>query len=297
VIETAKSLGVQSELPNVPSLALGSAEVTLLEITRAYAGIAFDAEKIDAYTIRSITSRDQTLYTRPQTRPAPHRNAAARAAMVELLNGVMREGTGKGARVPGFIGGKTGTTQDNRDAWFIGFTPEMIVGVWVGNDDNTPTKNVTGGDLPASIWRDFMTQAGRTRTNSGQSIAMDRSRRSTNAASVSGRAPNDTPILRGAATVIDTATLELSGRTIRLLGVEGTSSSRAIREFDRVLRRSDIECQPSTEPDIYRCSLQGKDLSGLVLFNGGGRAGPDATADLLAAEEQARSARVGIWRR
>jgi penicillin-binding protein 1A len=297
VIETAKSLGVQSELPNVPSLALGSAEVTLLEITRAYAGIAFDAEKIDAYTIRSITSRDQPLYTRPQTRPAPHRNAAARAAMVELLNGVMREGTGKGARVPGFLGGKTGTTQDNRDAWFIGFTPEMIVGVWVGNDDNTPTKNVTGGDLPASIWRDFMTQVGRTRTNSGQSVAMDRSRRSTNAASVSGRAPNDTPILRGAATAIDTATLELSGRTIRLLGVEGTSSSRAIREFDRVLRRSDIECQPSAEPDIYRCSLQGKDLSGLVLFNGGGRAGPDATSDLLAAEEQARSARVGIWRR
>jgi membrane peptidoglycan carboxypeptidase len=217
--------------------------------------------------------------------------------MVELLNAVMREGTGKSARLAGFVGGKTGTTQDNRDAWFIGFTPEMIVGVWVGNDDNAPTKNVTGGDLPASIWHDFMMQAGRNRPTSGQSVAMDRSRRSTNTKSGFGATPNDMPTLRGSAIVIDTATLELSGRTIRLLGVEGTSSSRAIREFDRVLRRSDIECQPSTEPDIYRCSLQGKDLSGLVLFNGGGRAGPDATSDLLAAEEQARSARVGIWRR
>ena len=297
VIETAKGLGVQSELPNVPSLALGSAEVTLLEITRAYAGIAFDAEKIDAYTIRSIKSRDQTLYTRPPTPLPPQRNAAVRAAMVELLNGVMREGTGKGARVPGFLGGKTGTTQENRDAWFIGFTPEMIVGVWVGNDDNAPTKNVTGGDLPASIWHDFMLQAGRTRPASGQSVATARGRRSANATSAPGPAANDTAVLRGAATVVDTATLELGGRTIKLLGVEGTSSSRLLRDFDRVLRRGDIECQPGTDPDIYRCSLQGKDLSELVLFNGGGRAGPDATPDLLAAEEQARSARVGIWRR
>ncbi|HZY13978.1 MAG TPA: hypothetical protein VFE89_14725, partial [Beijerinckiaceae bacterium] len=114
-----------------------------------------------------------------------------------------------------------------------------------------------------------------------------------------GAAPiaNDATARRGAANVIDTATLELNGRTIRLLGVEGTNSSRAIRDFERVLRHREIECTPSGEAGAYRCRLQGKDLSELVLFNGGGRAGPDATADLLAAEEQARSARVGIWRR
>jgi penicillin-binding protein 1A len=297
VIETAKGLGIQSDLPNVPSLALGSAEVTLLELTRAYAAIAFDAEKIDAYTIRSITSRDQTLYTRPQTPLPPQRNAAARAGMLELLSSVMREGTGKRARVSGFVGGKTGTTQENRDAWFIGFTQEMIAGVWVGNDDNTPTKNVTGGDLPASIWRDFMIQAGRMRTNSGQSVAIPRDRRGTTMTMGAAPIANDATAMRGAANVIDTATLELNGRTIRLLGVEGTNSSRAIRDFERVLRHREIECTPSGEAGVYRCRLQGKDLSELVLFNGGGRAGPDATADLLAAEEQARSARVGIWRR
>ncbi|GAC1328233.1 MAG: PBP1A family penicillin-binding protein [Beijerinckiaceae bacterium] len=297
VIETAKGLGIQSDLPNVPSLALGSAEVTLLEMTRAYAAVAFDAEKLDAYTIRSITSRDQTLYTRPQAPSAPQRNAAARAAMLDLLSSVVREGTGKGARISGFVGGKTGTTQENRDAWFIGFTPEMIVGVWLGNDDNTPMNNVTGGGLPASIWHDFMMQASRSRAGH-QAIAAPQERRGTSAA---GSAPASPPAqattLRGTASVVDTATLELGGRTIKLLGVEGTNNTRSIRDFERFLRRGDIECQPEATPGVYRCALQGQDLSELVLFNGGGRASPDATANLLTAEEQARSARVGLWRR
>jgi penicillin-binding protein 1A len=172
----------------------------------------------------------------------------------------------------------------------------MIVGVWLGNDDNTPMNDVTGGGLPASIWHDFMMQASRSRA-AHRAIAAPQERRGT---PVAGSAPASLPAqtaLRGAASVIDTATLELGGRTIKLLGVEGTNNARSVRDFERFLRRGDIECQPEAAPDVYRCTLRGQDLSELVLFNGGGRASPDATANLLTAEGQARSARVGVWRR
>jgi endonuclease YncB( thermonuclease family) len=104
--------------------------------------------------------------------------------------------------------------------------------------------------------------------------------------------------LRGPASVVDTATLDIDGQPVRLFGVEGTSSARALRDFDRLLRRGEVECVPAAEQaGTYRCSLQGHDLSQVVLFNGGGRASADASPDLLAAEEQARSARAGLWRR
>ena len=80
--------------------------------------------------------------------------------MPELLQTVVNEGTGKAARLPNIlVGGKTRTTQEYRDAWFIGFTQDIVVGVWVGNDDNSPTNRVIGGDLPANIWRDFVDRA------------------------------------------------------------------------------------------------------------------------------------------
>jgi penicillin-binding protein 1A len=295
VITTAKGLGMQSELPNVPSLALGSAEVTLLEMTQAYAAIAANAEKIEAFTVRSITSGDKNLYTRPASSVAPQPNPTARGAMLDLLSSVVREGTGKAARVSGPAGGKTGTTQDYRDAWFIGFTPEIIVGVWVGNDDNSPMDNVTGGSLPASIWHDFVTQAGR-------SLAM-RSRPAEATTTLAVRSASKpaplavTESLRGEAGAVDTGTLNLNGRVLKLFGVEPWRNGRALRDFDRYLERGEVECQPVGEQAAYRCTLQGQDLSKVVLFNGGGRASPEATPELLATEEQARSARVGIWRR
>jgi len=79
--------------------------------------------------------------------------------MVDMLRGVVEHGTGRGAAVGGFAAGKTGTSQNHRDAWFIGFTNSIIVGVWVGNDDNTPMRGVVGGTLPASIWRQFVREA------------------------------------------------------------------------------------------------------------------------------------------
>ena len=160
VIDMAKSLGVHTELPAVPSLALGSAEVTLLEVTAAMDAIAVDSKAIEPYTIRRVrTGTRALLYTRPDTvveRPDWNRNA-----LVQLLEGVVTNGTGRAARLDRRAAGKTGTTQDYRDAWFIGFTSDIVVGVWVGNDDDSPMDGVVGGDLPAKIWHDYVEEAER----------------------------------------------------------------------------------------------------------------------------------------
>lgn len=311
VIETARGLGVTSDLPNLPSLALGSAETTLLEMTRAYAAVAAGAETIEPYSVRQILARDQTLYTRPQTPPTPARDQAARTAMLDLLSAVVREGTGKNARVSVPAGGKTGTTQDSRDAWFVGFAGDLVVGVWLGNDDNAPMAGVTGGDMPALIWRDFVTQALAARAKAGKVEAGRPEARATPAPrpetasiaepdadprALTDRDPTGRAVLRGSPAVVDTGTLDFDGRTVRLAGVDGLSGRNA-RELGRYLRRRDVACAPAGEGGAYRCSLDGQDLSELILFNGGGRASADATPDLLAAEEQARSNRIGIWRR
>ncbi|MEH3146890.1 MAG: PBP1A family penicillin-binding protein [Methylobacterium frigidaeris] len=294
VIATARGLGIQSELPAVPSLALGSAETTLIEMTRAYAALAAGTEAVEPYTIRQIASRDQTLYNRPQTAPAAARDAQARAGMLDLLAAVVREGTGKAARVSVPSGGKTGTTQDYRDAWFIGFTGDLVVGVWVGNDDNSPMEGVTGGDLPAQIWRDVVTQALAARAKSAKAA------RPTTAVALPAPVPDPRPArggtVRGAPAVVDTGTLDFDGVAVRLVGVDGLGGRNA-RELGRYLRRRDVACTPAGEGDGFRCILDGQDLSELILFNGGGRAAADATPELLAAEEQARSNRIGIWRR
>jgi membrane peptidoglycan carboxypeptidase len=162
VIAMAKSLGVQSKLPDKPDLALGWAEVTLLEMTRAIDAIATNNKSIEPYTVRSITAKTGTLYTRLETVPDPPE--WNRLDMMRLLEAVVTEGTGKAARLGDRrSAGKTGTTDAYRDAWFVGFTSDIVVGVWVGNDDNSPMDKVTGGDLPAKIWRDFVTEAEKIR--------------------------------------------------------------------------------------------------------------------------------------
>src|SRR5712672_888360 len=145
IIDTARKLGVQSELPAVPSLALGSGEVTLLEMTRAFAAIAANAESVEPYAIRAVRSGERVLSARQKTQLQPASNPAARAGIHDLLASVVREGTGRAARTNVPVEGKTGTSQSHKDAWFIGFTNDLVVGVWVGNDDNSPTRGVTGG--------------------------------------------------------------------------------------------------------------------------------------------------------
>lgn len=303
IIETAKRMGVQSNLPAVPSLALGTADVTLLEMTRAFAAVLAGVETVEPYSVRSINSGSKTFYTRPSAQPPASRLGESRAMMLDLLQTVVAEGTGKAARLPNLkTAGKTGTSQEYRDAWFVGFTPDLVVGVWVGNDDNAPMRNVAGGDMPAAIWRDFVSRASPVLAQRppppAQSAAVSGSdgfpfRPPTGAAQ-----PNAAPsaAIRGPARVIDTGTLEIAGRTIRLHGVEG-EDGRLARQLGRFLRRREIACEATGAPDVHRCRMGGEDLSELVLAGGAARASGEAGRDLLAAEEQARSMRIGIWRR
>jgi penicillin-binding protein 1A len=159
VIDTAKQLGVRSDLPAVPSVALGSAAVTPLEMTRAFAAIAMNDDNGESYAVREIGDGDRRIYVRPAPQLASADNPAVHAEMLDLLTGVVREGTGTAAQLDRPVGGKTGTSEDYRDAWFVGFTSDLVVGVWVGNDDNTPMNSVTGGSIPASIWHDFVSAA------------------------------------------------------------------------------------------------------------------------------------------
>jgi penicillin-binding protein 1A len=295
VIEVAKRMGVQSELPAVPSLALGSAEVTLMEMTRAFGAVAANVQTLEPYAVRAIRGTQQDLYTRPATQPAAPDGGPARAAMLDVLAAVVREGTGKAARLPNIpVAGKTGTTQDYRDAWFIGFTSDLIVGVWVGNDDNSSMKNVAGGGMPAAIWKDFVARASATlaKKKPPQAAAAPALARTTGTVP-----PTAEAVLRGTPDVVDTGTLEIRDKTVRLVGIEG-ERGRAARELARFLRRREVTCEPTADSsEAYRCRVEGQDLSETILLAGGARATPDAPPELLAAEEAARSARAGLWRR
>ena len=158
VIGVARVLGIKTDLRPAPSLALGSFETTLLELTGAYAAIAADVQRVEPYVIREIRGRGRTLYEhRP---PGGSRRGAIpwkRDAMVDMLMAAVQTGTGRAAAFGKPSAGKTGTSEGNRDGWFIGFTGDLVVGVWVGRDDNKPVAGLHGGGVPARMWRDFMT--------------------------------------------------------------------------------------------------------------------------------------------
>ncbi|ASY55170.1 PBP1A family penicillin-binding protein [Sinorhizobium sp. CCBAU 05631] len=160
VIASARELGIDAKLADTPSLALGSSEVNLLDLTGAYASVRAGRAPIEPWGIESLHAEGQ-----PQAfRVGPSREATTdisqyRSDMVSLLRLVVERGTGREADIGMLAAGKTGTSQNHRDAWFVGFTEPLIVGVWVGNDDETPMKDVTGGKLPARIWKNFMTAA------------------------------------------------------------------------------------------------------------------------------------------
>lgn len=160
VIDMAHRLGIGADILPVPSVALGAVEATLLEMTAAYAHLAAGGLIVYPYGIVRIeTDSGQTLYSRRSSASGVVLRPDVVGRMNDLLQGVIAEGTGRGAAIGRPAAGKTGTTSDYRDAWFIGYTPEMAAGVWVGNDNNAPMKKVTGGMLPASIWRQFMQAA------------------------------------------------------------------------------------------------------------------------------------------
>jgi len=161
VVEAARRLGITAELTPGPSIALGSSGVSLLELTGAYATFDNLGNGVWPRGIEQIRDRDGALlYQREGSGPGPVVEAQPVIDMLDVMTAVVRSGTGRAAKeIRRPAAGKTGTGQDFRDAWFIGFTAELVTGVWMGNDDNSPMKQVTGGSLPTLLWRNFMARA------------------------------------------------------------------------------------------------------------------------------------------
>ena len=164
VRSAANAFGLRSELAEGPALALGASESSLLELTAAYAGILNGGQAVSPYGFTSLTLADEREPLMGISGGTGERVISEQAAgyltwmMAQVLEAPY--GTGRRARLPGGrpAAGKTGTTQEARDAWFVGFTADYVVGVWMGNDDNSPLRGVTGGGLPAAIWRETMTR-------------------------------------------------------------------------------------------------------------------------------------------
>jgi penicillin-binding protein 1A len=161
IVDAAARCGIQSPLEQNASLALGTSEVTPIELTTAYATFANGGMAVTPYYVTEVDQAGgRTLYKR--TAPEEQRIIADHVDkdLVAMMYGVVTSGTGRSAALAGHeAAGKTGTTQDYHDAWFVGFTTDYVTAVWVGNDDSSPMKSVTGGSLPATIWRDVMTVA------------------------------------------------------------------------------------------------------------------------------------------
>ena len=153
VAATAERLGISSALRPTGGLALGASEVTLLELTGAYAVFANQGRRVMPYGITEIRdARGQLLFQRDRTPGDSVVSAHHLAQMANMMSAVVVWGTGKAAQPGRAAAGKTGTSQDFRDAWFVGYTAELVTGVWFGNDDSTPMDKVTGGSLPARLW-------------------------------------------------------------------------------------------------------------------------------------------------
>jgi penicillin-binding protein 1A len=160
VVETAEQLGIGSALNAHPSLALGTSEVTLLELTGAYAAFANRGRGVFPYGIEKIVdSGGRVLYRRSGPGPGKAVAPGNLQRITDLMRANVEWGTGKAADLDRPAAGKTGTSQGFRDAWFVGFTAELVTGVWTGNDDGDPMDGVTGGSIPAVIWRETMQRA------------------------------------------------------------------------------------------------------------------------------------------
>jgi penicillin-binding protein 1A len=158
VIRTAHRLGIASKLEPNASIALGTSEVSLLELTGAYAPFANGGFAVAPHVIERITAGSgKLLYARDDRSLGRIIDARYVAMMNEMMQQTLLIGTARHATFTGWpAAGKTGTSQDFRDAWFIGYTAHLVTGVWLGNDDGTPTKHVTGGGMPVQIWSRFM---------------------------------------------------------------------------------------------------------------------------------------------
>ena len=161
VLDMAGRLGVGTKLRREYSTVLGASEMTLLDLTNIYAVIWNDGKSVRPYSITRVTDMaGNTIYERNPSDPIDILQPQTTEFMTRLLSDVVAPGgTGGRARAPGVLGGKTGTSNENRDAWFVGATDNMVIGVWVGNDDFSPMDSkITGGTIPAEIFREIVTK-------------------------------------------------------------------------------------------------------------------------------------------
>ncbi|MDQ7843860.1 MAG: penicillin-binding protein 1A [Armatimonadota bacterium] len=159
VIAYARRMGITTPLRPHLSLALGTPDLTPLEMASAYGTLAAMGVHAEPIAVRRITTSDGQVLEDNLPRRDLVLSADVSYLMIDLLKGVILRGTGRAADIGRPAAGKTGTTDDYRNAWFIGFTPQLSTAVWVGNDDNTPMRRVVGGTVPARIWREFMRAA------------------------------------------------------------------------------------------------------------------------------------------
>ena len=161
VVRTAHRLGISSKLEANPSIALGTSEVSVIELVGAYAPFANGGLGVSPHVVTKIrTNEGKLLYARQPDQAAQVIEPRHVAAMNTMMQETLLSGTARKAEIPGWMAaGKTGTSQDFRDAWFIGYTANLVTGVWLGNDDNSPTKKATGGGLPVEVWTRFMRTA------------------------------------------------------------------------------------------------------------------------------------------
>jgi penicillin-binding protein 1A len=161
VVRTAHRLGISSKLEANPSIALGTSEVSVIELVGAYAPFANGGLGVSPHVVTKIrTNEGKVLYARQPDQLSQVIEPRHAAMMNTMMQETLLSGTARRAEIPGWMAaGKTGTSQDFRDAWFIGYTANLVTGVWLGNDDNSPTRKATGGGLPVEVWTRFMRTA------------------------------------------------------------------------------------------------------------------------------------------
>jgi penicillin-binding protein 1A len=156
VAAAAQRMGLPGPFPRDAAIALGTAEVTLLDLVVAYAPFANGGHRVLPFGIAEARAEGRPIAFLPPSR-SPVIAAETAAAMRRMMAATVARGTGRAASLPGIaVAGKTGTTQDNRDAWFVGLAGGMVMGVWLGNDDATPMEGVAGGGLPARLFREIL---------------------------------------------------------------------------------------------------------------------------------------------
>ncbi|MFN3371122.1 MAG: transglycosylase domain-containing protein [Sphingomonadaceae bacterium] len=156
----ARRFGITTPISRQPAMALGASEVTLLQLTAAYASIAAGGVEARPWAIQSITTADgRLLYNRAPEAPRVLVAPFVAAYMTDMMRAAVETGTGRAAQIGRPLAGKTGTTSSNKDGWFLGFTPDLVAGVWMGRDDARAVRGLAGGQAPARVFAAFMSRA------------------------------------------------------------------------------------------------------------------------------------------